>query len=90
MTIFAHFPRPGENDPYMDLAQFQVLEPDLGWAGFREGNRASTWTWVSAATRAWYFNILFKLPKSIVLHLTLVSSRFLLYNGCPHEDAKAT
>ena len=30
----------------------QVLEPDVGWAGFREHYSSNTWQWLTAATDA--------------------------------------
>jgi len=38
--------------PIVVIDEAQVLDPDFGWAGFREHYSSSTWQWMTAATKA--------------------------------------
>ena len=61
----------------------QVLDPDVGWAGFREHYSSNTWQWLTAATNARCENALL----CFWLIFTQISIRFLLLSASMSESS---
>ena len=80
----------GRKGPRLKCWQFQVLDPDFGWSGFREHYSSSTWQWLTAATKArsenespnpTYIEAIVCSPNSITLN------RFMLLSASMSETA---